>query len=88
MLFSTGNLAVLLCQQGKYAKAEAMHRQALQLLETALGKDHVYTFKSMTVLAVSLHHQNEYAEADVLHAHIYRMLYIITSLACPDLIEG
>ena len=57
MLFSTGNLAVLLCQQGKYAKAEAMHRQALQLLETALGKDHVYTFKSMMVLAVSLHYQ-------------------------------
>lgn len=88
MLFSTANLAVSLCQQGKYAKAEAMHRQALQLLETVLGKDHLYTFKSMMALAVSLHHQNEYAEADVLHAQIYKMLYIIACLTCSDLMEG
>jgi hypothetical protein len=37
--------------QGKYAQAEAMDRQTLQLKETVLGKDHPDTLASMMSLA-------------------------------------
>ena len=36
-LQSMNNLAVSLSEQGKYAEAEAMHQQTLQLRETVLG---------------------------------------------------
>jgi tetratricopeptide (TPR) repeat protein len=60
------NLAESLCQQGKYAEAEAMHRQTLQLQETVLGKDHPDTLASMMNLASSLDSQGKYAEAEAI----------------------
>ena len=57
-------LASLIYSQGKYAKAEAMHRQMLQLKETVLRKDHPDTLASMNNLAISLHNQGKYAEAE------------------------
>jgi cytochrome c-type biogenesis protein CcmH/NrfG len=57
------NLASSVCRQGKYAEAEAMNRQTLQLQKTALRKDHPDTLLSMNSLAISLHQQGKYAEA-------------------------
>jgi tetratricopeptide (TPR) repeat protein len=56
------------CQlQGKYAEAEAMHRQTLQLKETVLGKEHPDTLMSMNNLAESLRQQGKYADAEAMH---------------------
>jgi tetratricopeptide (TPR) repeat protein len=66
-LMSMMNLASSLDQQGKYAEAEAMNRQTLQLKETVLGKDHPDTLMSMMNLASSLHQQGKYAEAEAMN---------------------
>jgi tetratricopeptide (TPR) repeat protein len=56
------------CQlQGKYAEAEAMYRQTLQLQETVRGKEHPVTLTSMNNLASSLHQQGKYAEAEAMY---------------------
>ena len=65
-VMSLTNLGLSLCQQGKYAEAEALHRQALQLQEEVLGKDHPDTLMSMGNLAGSLRQQGKYAEAEAL----------------------
>jgi hypothetical protein len=46
------NLATVLRDQGKYVQAEEMHRQALRLSETVLGKEHPFTLTSMGNLAM------------------------------------
>ena len=45
------NLALVLRDQGKYEEAEEMHRQAIRLRETVLGKEHSKTLISMDNLA-------------------------------------
>jgi len=60
------NVAESLHQQGKYTEAEAMDRQALQLIETVLGKEHPDTLASMNNLADSLYQQGKYAEAEAM----------------------
>jgi tetratricopeptide (TPR) repeat protein len=66
-LASISNLAISLGYQGKYAEAEAMHRQMLQLKETVLGKDHPDTLRSINNLAESLRQQGKYAEAEAMN---------------------
>jgi hypothetical protein len=44
-----------------------MYRQALQLQETVLGKDHPDALSSMNGLAVSLCQLGKYTEAEVSH---------------------
>ena len=61
---SMSNLAASLDYQGKYAEAEAMYQQTLQLMGMVLGKDHQHTLMSMNNLALSLRHQGKYAEAE------------------------
>ena len=65
-LMSMINLASSLHGHGKYAEAEEMHRQTLQLQETVLGKDHPSTLFSMMNLAISLRSQGKYAEAEAM----------------------
>jgi len=38
-----GNLAIVLETQGKYAEAEQMYRQVLELMERGLGNEHPTT---------------------------------------------
>ena len=52
---------------GKYAEAEAMNRQALQLKEQVLGPEHPSTLSSMNNLAVALRQQGKHAEAEAMH---------------------
>jgi pentatricopeptide repeat protein len=53
--------------QGKYAEAEAIYRQTVQLKETVLGKDHPDTLITMNSLATSLLEQGNYIEAETMY---------------------
>jgi Tfp pilus assembly protein PilF len=53
--------------KGKYAEAEAMYRQTLELKETVLGKDHPSTLGSIMNLANSLDDQGKYVKAEAIH---------------------
>jgi hypothetical protein len=46
------NLAEVFRQQGKYAEAETLRRQTLELRKAALGDDHPLTLNSMNDLAI------------------------------------
>src|SRR5271156_5659220 len=46
-LTSMNNLAEVLNRQGKYEEAKEMHRQALRLKETVLGKEYPSTLTGM-----------------------------------------
>ncbi|KAH8660124.1 hypothetical protein BX600DRAFT_522911 [Xylariales sp. PMI_506] len=61
-------------RQGKYAEAEVMHRQALELLESVLGRDHPSTLGSMMGLASVLDNQGKYTEAEVMHRQTLELL--------------
>jgi Flp pilus assembly protein TadD len=61
------NLAAVLSGQGKYEQAEEMHRQALGLCETVLGKEHPDTPTSMNNLAAILRDQGKYEQAEEMH---------------------
>ena len=61
VLTSMNNLARVLDNQGKYEEAEEMHRQALALRETVLGKEHPDTLTSMNNLALVLDSQGKYS---------------------------
>ena len=56
-LMTMNNLALVLSRQGKYGEAEEMHRQALALKETVLGKEHPDTLRSTNNLASVLSHR-------------------------------
>jgi hypothetical protein len=59
-LGSMGNLRLVLGIQGKYAEAEGMHQQALQLMEKVLGQEHPLTLASMNNLALVLRSQGKH----------------------------
>ncbi len=61
------NLAEVLSRQGKHKEAEEMHRQALALRETVLGKEHPSTLTSMNNLAGVLSRQGKYKEAEEMY---------------------
>ncbi|KAI6355623.1 hypothetical protein MCOR31_011140 [Pyricularia oryzae] len=61
------NLASVLYMQGKYEKAEQMHRKILSLREKVLGSKSLATFTSMNNLALLLDSQGKYEEAK----HLY-----------------
>jgi Tetratricopeptide repeat len=56
----------VLKSQGKYDEAEAMHRRALELRQTVLGKEHPGTLTSMNNLALVLESQGKYYDASTL----------------------
>jgi Tfp pilus assembly protein PilF len=70
--------------QGKYAEAEAMHRQTLQLKETVLGKDHPDTLASMNNLATSLCQQGKYAEAEAMQQQTLQLKETVLGKDHPD----
>ena len=50
--------------QGKYEQAEEMQRQALELQETVLGKEHPETLAGMNNLAMVLSDQGKHEQAE------------------------
>jgi tetratricopeptide (TPR) repeat protein len=69
---------------GKYKEAEEMDRQALQLKETVLGKEHPDTLASMNNLANSLCQQGKYAEAEKIHRQTLQLKEILLGKEHPD----
>ena len=66
-LTSMNNLALVLSSQGKYEKAEEMHRQALALEGRMLGKEHPDTLGSMNNLTEMLSRQDKYEKIEEMH---------------------
>jgi CHAT domain-containing protein/Flp pilus assembly protein TadD len=61
------NLALLYYSQGRYSEAEPLFKQALQLSEKVLGKEHPDTLVSMNNLAGLYRSQGRYSEAEPLY---------------------
>lgn len=59
-------VAQYLCEQGRYAEAEAHYLRALHIFEQALGPDHILVAESLNGLANLYRDQNQYAEAEAL----------------------
>jgi Tfp pilus assembly protein PilF len=59
--------------QGKYEQAGEMHRQALGLSETVLGKERPSTLMSMSNLANVLSNQGKRKEAEEMHRQALRL---------------
>jgi tetratricopeptide (TPR) repeat protein len=76
--------AISLDHQGKYAEAEAMHRQVLQLSETVLGKEHPDMLDSMINLATSLRQQGKYAEAEAIERQTLQLKEMVLGKEHPD----
>ncbi|KIN05367.1 hypothetical protein OIDMADRAFT_177562 [Oidiodendron maius Zn] len=70
--------------QGKYSEAEAIYRQALQLRETVLGKDHPDTLASMDNLASSLHSQGKYADAEAMDRQVLQLRETVLGKDHPE----
>jgi len=57
----------MLRHRGKYAEAEVMHRQTLQMQKMVLGKENSDTLMRMMDLAISLHSQGKHLEAESIY---------------------
>ena len=57
------NLGMLVQHQGRYAEAQALHKQALSVREALLGGVHPDTATSINNVAEALYRQGRYAEA-------------------------
>jgi Tetratricopeptide repeat len=58
---------LVLIYQSKYQQAQEMHRQALGLCETVLGREHSDIMTSIYCLAYLLHLQQRLSEAGPFH---------------------
>ena len=57
------NLGELYRVMGRYGEAETLYKQALAIVEKALGKEHLHVSKSLDNLAFLYQAQGRYAEA-------------------------
>src|SRR5437016_3864913 len=82
------NLALSLGQQGKFAEAEAIDRQTLQLKEKVLGKEHPDTLGSMNNLALSLGQQWKFAEAEAMDRQTLQLTEKVLGKEYPDILRS
>jgi tetratricopeptide (TPR) repeat protein len=82
-LASMNNVAQALSGQGKYAEAEAMHRETLALREVS-GKEHPHTLTSMHNLALALSDQGKYEEAEAMHRETLALREKVLGKEHPD----
>jgi tetratricopeptide (TPR) repeat protein len=66
LISGASNLASLHCKQGRYAEAEPLYRQALQLRRSLLGEEHPDVAESLNNLASLYSSQGRYAKAEPL----------------------
>ncbi|PMD21295.1 hypothetical protein NA56DRAFT_528160, partial [Hyaloscypha hepaticicola] len=69
---------------GKYAEAEAIDRQVLQLRETVLGKEHPDTLTNMSNLAVLLASQGQYTKAEAMNQQVLQLRETVLGKEHPD----
>jgi tetratricopeptide (TPR) repeat protein len=77
----------VLSSQGKYLEAEQMHRQALELKEEVLGREHPDTLGSMNNLAETFRHQGKYLEAEQMHQQALDLYKKVLGQKHPDTIR-
>ncbi|KAH6699042.1 hypothetical protein BKA61DRAFT_583080 [Leptodontidium sp. MPI-SDFR-AT-0119] len=70
--------------QDRYAEAEAIYRQALQLNEIVLGKEHPDTLGSMIGLAASLHSQGKHTMAEAIYRQTLQLNETVLGKEHPD----
>ena len=73
-LASWSNLAAVYNNQGKYAQAEALYRQSLEINRRVLGPEHPGTLASMNNLAGVYNNQGKYAQAEALYSQTLEVL--------------
>ena len=78
------NLAECYHITGNYSKAELLGRQALQLREKVLGKEHPDTLASITNLALSLGQQGKFVEAEALGRQTLQLKEKVLGKEHPD----
>ena len=64
------HLADSLCEQGKYAKAEQMQREVLEVKKRVLGPEHARTLTTAGNLALFLSYQGKHAEAEQMQREV------------------
>jgi tetratricopeptide (TPR) repeat protein len=64
---SLNNLALLYDSQGRYAEAEPLYQQALEMTKRLLGEEHPSVATSLNNLAGLYNSQGRYAEAEPLY---------------------
>jgi tetratricopeptide (TPR) repeat protein len=70
--------------QGKYAEAEVLYRESLQLREKVLGPEHPDTLASINNLAGSLYQQRRFAEAEAIDRQTLQLKEKILGPEHPD----
>lgn len=68
------HLALLMDDQGDYARAEALHRRGLEGFEVKYGRDHQTTLAALNNLAMCLSGQGRQIEAEPLHRDCLRRM--------------
>jgi hypothetical protein len=66
-LFMRGHLARALAAQGKYAEAETMHREVLEVQQRVLGPEHEDTQCTARSLSRTLFASGQFAADEVLY---------------------
>ncbi|RDW58657.1 hypothetical protein BP6252_13133 [Coleophoma cylindrospora] len=70
--------------QGKYTDAEKMYREALELRETVLGKEHIETLASMANLAGVLSSQGKYSDAEKIYREALQLKKTVLGKDHPE----
>jgi tetratricopeptide (TPR) repeat protein len=83
-LASLNNLAVLYQDQGKYADAEPLYKEALARCQKALGLEHPDKFAFMNNLASLYQYQGKYADAEPLYKEALAGCQKALGLEHPD----
>ena len=83
-LISLNNLAELYRAQGRYADAEPLYLEALEIKRTALGAAHPDTATSLNNLAQLYRAQGRYADAEPLYHEALEIFRTALGAAHPD----
>ncbi len=77
-------LGMIYMQTGRTAKAEEVHKQALEIRELALGPDHEHVAFSCHNLAIAYREWRRFAEADELHKRALAIMEKVHGPNSPD----
>jgi tetratricopeptide (TPR) repeat protein len=87
-LRSMSNLAVLYRLRGKYAQAEPLYTEVIEIDRRVLGEDHPDTLRSMNNLAVLYNSQGKYAEAESVFTKVLEAKRRVLGPQHPESLDG
>ncbi|KAK3383706.1 hypothetical protein B0T24DRAFT_645911 [Lasiosphaeria ovina] len=82
------NIAESYSQMAKYEEAEQMYRQALELNEKVLGREHPSTLDSMNNLGLVLGSQGKYEEAEQIHRQALELYEKVLGREHPSTLDS